>query len=134
MLNRSLWDQVLQPPFTQPTNNEPCETHDVDADTDAQRLSAGWLRNPSWIGTFINIYTSRLFSLLGADGGVNPPQYYYSHEDIDAACRASGVEPPPRYTQPDILVAPPQPIDLSISHGERQLVCVLHVLFFKSYL
>lgn len=89
-------DQFLQPPFTQPNTNEAHETQDVDADTttrDARRPSAGWLRNPAWI-----------------DGGVNPPKYYFSHEEIDAACCASGVEPPPRYTQPEIPVAPSQPI------------------------
>ena len=133
MLNRSLSDQVLQPPFTQPTNNESRETHDVDADTDVRRPSAGWLRNPSWIGMFINIYTSRSFSLLGADGGVNPPQYYYSHEDIDAACSASGVEPPPRYTQPDIPVAPPQPINtLNLAMGATAGMCPPRP-FLKSY-
>jgi len=42
---------------------------------------------------------------------VNPPQYYFSHEEIDAACHASGVELPPRYTQPEILVAPSQLIN-----------------------
>ena len=104
VLNSSLSDQVLQLLFTQPTTNEPHETHDVDTDTtirDAWRLSAGWLRNPAWIGMFISIYTSRLFSFLSADGGVNSPQYYYSHEDIDAACHTSGIEPRPQYTQPD---------------------------------
>ncbi|EDR00505.1 uncharacterized protein LACBIDRAFT_334128 [Laccaria bicolor S238N-H82] len=96
MLNRSLSDQFLQPPFTQPTISEPRETQHVNTDTaigDVRRPSAGWLRNPAWI-----------------DGGVNPPKYYFSHEEIDAACRASGVEPPPRYTQPEIPVAPSQPI------------------------
>jgi len=42
---------------------------------------------------------------------VNPPQYYFSHEEIDAASCASGVEPSPRYTQPEIPVAPSQLIN-----------------------
>ena len=28
---------------------------------------------------------------------MNHPRYYYSHEEIEATCRAAGVEPPPRY-------------------------------------
>ncbi|EDR02066.1 uncharacterized protein LACBIDRAFT_332670 [Laccaria bicolor S238N-H82] len=98
MLNHSLSDQVLQPPFTQLASNEPRNTQDVDANTatgETQRPSAGWLRNPAWI-----------------DGGVNPPKYYFSHEEIDAACRMSGVEPPPRYTQPETVVVPSQPYDI----------------------
>jgi len=39
---------------------------------------------------------------------VNPPRYYYSHEEIEAACRAAGVEPPPRYTAPENTVTPAQ--------------------------
>jgi len=42
---------------------------------------------------------------------MNLPQYYFPHEEIDAACHTSGVEPPPRYTQPEILVAPSQLIN-----------------------
>ena len=127
MLNSSLSDQVLQPPFTQPTTNKPHETHDVNVDTtigEVQRLSACWLRNPAWIGTFIIIYTSRLSSFLSADGSVNPPQYYYSHEEIDASCHTSGVEPPPQYTQPDIPVAPSQPINtLNLTMGVMAGMC-----------
>lgn len=53
-----------------------------------------------------------------ADGGVNPPQYYYSHEEIEAACRAAGVEPPPRYTAPEKTVTPAQLArDINIALG-----------------
>lgn len=127
MLNRSLSDQVLRPPFTQPTTNEPREAQDVDANTtfgDARRPSAGWLRNPAWIGTLFSIHASRKFSFLNADGGVNPPKFYYSHEEIDAAFRASGVERPPRYTQPDIPVAPSQLINgVNLAMGATAGTC-----------
>ena len=43
-----------------------------------------------------------------ADGSVNPPRYYYSHEEIEAACHAAGVEPPPWYTAPENMVTPAQ--------------------------
>ena len=67
MLNRSLSDQVLEPPFTQLASNEPRNTQDVDANTatqETQRPSAGWLRNPAWIGTFFDIYASICSHLL----------------------------------------------------------------------
>ena len=33
-----------------------------------------------------------MFSSLDPGGGVNPPKYNFSHEEIDTTCCASGVE------------------------------------------
>ena len=32
---------------------------------------------------------------------MNPPRYYYTHEEIEETCRAAGVEPPPHYVDED---------------------------------
>ncbi|KAF9530063.1 hypothetical protein CPB83DRAFT_892993 [Crepidotus variabilis] len=40
--------------------------------------SQAWLNNPAWI-----------------DGGVDPPQFYYSHEEINATLLAYGMQPRP---------------------------------------
>ena len=75
MLNHFFPDQVLQPPFTQPTTSKPCETQDIDANTTIRDMCLAFI-------------LQRYFSFLNADGGVNPPKYYLSHEEIDAACHA----------------------------------------------
>ena len=51
--------------------------------------SAGWLKNPAWIGEVLIILCLFLLMLFVPDGGVNPPQFYYSHEEIDAAHRSA---------------------------------------------
>jgi len=54
ILMRSISSQAMEPPFTQPT-----PTTRIDADVVAtpmispRRPSAGWLRNPAWIGMFL---------------------------------------------------------------------------------
>ncbi|KAM6503893.1 hypothetical protein JOM56_000836 [Amanita muscaria] len=79
MLNRTLSDQALNPPYTQAAAT-------TESDT-----SEGWLRNPAWI-----------------DGGLDPPKYYYSHEEIDTTCCAYGViQPPPFSTQEPTATADP---------------------------
>jgi len=46
-----------------------------------------------------------MFYLCDVDGGLNPPHFYHSHEEIEAACLAAGVEPPPRYEEPEKTVS-----------------------------
>jgi len=46
-----------------------------------------------------------MFYLHDVDSGLNPPHFYYSHEEIEAACLAAGVEPPPRYEEPEKTVS-----------------------------
>ena len=71
-----------------------------------------------------------MFSSLDTDGGVNPPKYYFSHEEIDAACHTSGVEPPPRYTQPETMVAPSQPVSgVDFAMGRTAGMCRPSSLF-----
>ncbi|KAF8804697.1 hypothetical protein BYT27DRAFT_7107079 [Phlegmacium glaucopus] len=95
MLDRTLSDQALNPPFTQATNGNPPAPHtDEPAPRDLRRPSEGWLRNPAWI-----------------DGGINPPVYYLSHEEIEATCHAHGVQPPPRYMEVEVRGANPPAVN-----------------------
>ncbi|KAF8878266.1 hypothetical protein CPB84DRAFT_1688378 [Gymnopilus junonius] len=73
--------------------------------TNAQHPSEGWLRNLAWI-----------------DGGVNPPHYYYTHEEINEALTAAGVMPRcteyeqqvARVTPTPTAPAPPMPLTPSL--------------------
>jgi hypothetical protein len=46
-----------------------------------------------------------MFYLRDVDGGLNPPHFYHSHEEIEATCLAAGVEPLPRYEEPEKMVS-----------------------------
>ncbi|KJA18856.1 hypothetical protein HYPSUDRAFT_144459 [Hypholoma sublateritium FD-334 SS-4] len=79
---RTIQDQIDNPPFTQPVPSTAADTPpptyvatyaEVVAGNFRRPPSAGWLRNPAWI-----------------DGGINPPRYYYSHEEIDDDIRTFG--------------------------------------------
>ncbi|KAG6848074.1 hypothetical protein H0H93_003638 [Arthromyces matolae] len=68
---------VPPPSYNDPRNdprNDPQSIH-------YQRPSEYWLRNPGWI-----------------DGAVNPPRFYYTNDDIDAALIAAG-KPPLQHQQ-----------------------------------
>ena len=59
---------------------------------------AGLETQPGLVCLFLLL--TNIFSYY-LDGGVNPPRYYYTHEEIEETCRAAGVEPPPRYVDED---------------------------------
>ena len=106
MVERTLSDQVLNPPFTQPdpTSVAGAAVNSVfnTGRADTRRPSDAWLRNPAWMGTqFMKFLYAILLIFGGADGGLDPPGLYYTHEEIEATCRAHGVVPPPRYASQD---------------------------------
>jgi hypothetical protein len=70
-------------------------------DVSPRRPSEGWLRNPAWIGSSSLVFIMPLNLLAITDGGINPPHFYYSHGEIEAAHQAYG-EPGPNLsnTQP----------------------------------
>ncbi|KIJ90739.1 hypothetical protein K443DRAFT_657906 [Laccaria amethystina LaAM-08-1] len=76
---------------------------------DYQCPSEAWLKNPAWI-----------------DGGVNPPRFYYSHEEINEALVAAGVTPRTEYNQQLAQVTPtpaqsnrPAPLTPSLANGSN---------------
>jgi len=71
----------------------------------SQRPSEGWLRQPAWIGTSLHLY-SVFRAEISSDGGVNPPRFYYSHEEIDEALIAAGHPPRNRSDQQAAQVLP----------------------------
>ncbi|KIK05387.1 hypothetical protein K443DRAFT_3876 [Laccaria amethystina LaAM-08-1] len=77
MAPRSI-DDSQNPPFTQvpPGYADENEAPTHGPPQNAQQPSAGWLQNPAWI-----------------DGGVNPPCYYYTHEEINDTLHANGISP-----------------------------------------
>jgi len=77
-----------------------------------------------------------MFYLCNVDGGINPPHFYHSHEEIEAACLAAGVEPPPRYEEPGKTVSLAeftQDFNERLAATTGDLLCLLshdHVLIF----
>ena len=84
--------------------------------------SAGWLRNPAWIGKCSQCtLTSSAHDLTVQDGGVNPPHFYYTHEEIDNTLRVNGLSPARVYerqaddiTPTPTLPPPPAPLTLDL--------------------
>ena len=55
-----------------------------------------------WYVSFMSAYclfSDLIFVVRNTDGGINPPHFYHSHEEIEAACIAAGVAPPLRYQE-----------------------------------
>lgn len=55
--------------------------------------SAGWLRHPAWIGKVCLLLPCFCLLIFSPDGGTNPPIFYHSHEEINAALIAAGAAP-----------------------------------------
>ncbi|KAF9463063.1 hypothetical protein BDZ94DRAFT_1309169 [Collybia nuda] len=62
----------------------------------ALRPSEGWLRNPAWM-----------------DGGVNPPRFYHSHEEIQDTLRMWGYSPPQPPAPVQETHQPPTPLPVT---------------------
>ena len=77
-----------------------------------------------------------MFYLCNVDGGINPPHFYHSHEEIEVACLAAGVEPPPQYEEPGKTVSLTeftQDFNERLAATTGNLLCFLscdHVLIF----
>lgn len=114
MSMRSIQDQIENPPFTQimPSRNYDSENqppaNTTGSTSVAQRPSEGWLRNPAWIGAYFlsYLYCCVVDSSLLLDGGVNPPRFYHSHEEIDEALRNAGVSRATRFDQQAARISP----------------------------
>ncbi|KAF9473267.1 hypothetical protein BDN70DRAFT_886009 [Pholiota conissans] len=85
MANNSTEEFSMLPLFTQhpftctfsDENESPASTAAQLVDSDEFfRVSEGWLRNPAWI-----------------DGGINPPRFYHSQEEINDTLLANGLSP-----------------------------------------
>lgn len=80
------------PPTQQPQHNNPFifyQPPPPGRENVPRPASDQWLRNPAWIGVFfLCSYTFLLLTLHSADGGVQPPQFYLTNQDIDANRRA----------------------------------------------
>ena len=62
--------------------------------TSPRRPSEFWLKNPAWIGEeylFLFDVIRTDHSLFQIDGAIDPPHFYHSHEEIEAALRAAGI-------------------------------------------
>jgi hypothetical protein len=107
-------------------------------------LSQAWLRNPAWIGTLSFIYLSIIHKsdTIISDGGMNPPHFYYTHEQIAAdVCTYGGTSgnPPPASTpQQSASVssnANDQVVSIQVASSASQVAnCVLIIIFFYSIL
>lgn len=123
---------TMSPPFTQrpvtrtysDENAPPSSTESVAGQSldSRPKPSAGWLRNPAWIGKCSPLTLTPLaHNFTVKDGGVNPPHFYYTHEEIDNTLRVNGLSPARVYErQADdisptpILPAPPAPLTLDL--------------------
>jgi len=86
-------------------NDENRSSTTLVSNPNVQRPSEGWLQQPAWIGMFCVLVVS--FSAeISLDGGVNPPRFYYSHEEIDEALIAAGHPPRSRSDQPAAQATP----------------------------
>lgn len=55
-----------------------------------RRPSDYWLRNPAWIGKFLNAKYCNILLIGCPDGCLDPPHFYIDQEEIDNARRAAG--------------------------------------------
>lgn len=100
-----------------------------------RRPSEGWLRSPAWIGLFLEVlFPEKISSFENTDGGINPPHFYYSHEEIEAARSRYGPPAPirgdavqsyephidPALSRPDPALSRADP---TLSHADRTLSC-----------
>jgi hypothetical protein len=74
-----------------------------------RRPSDFWLKNPAWIGEphfyLFNIVRTD-HSSFHIDGAIDPPHFYHSHEEIEAALRAAGVSSKAYADQQAALLTP----------------------------
>jgi hypothetical protein len=54
-----------------------------------RRPSEGWLKNPSWIGEHILTSPNGPILTFYLDGGLNPPHFYITHDEIHDALLAA---------------------------------------------
>jgi hypothetical protein len=59
----------------------------------ARPTSEDWLRNPAWIGKFSFKFLHSQLTRINSDGSADPHQFYHSHDEINAALLAAGVDP-----------------------------------------
>ena len=72
-----------------------------------------WLETPSWIGEHTVVFFRLQTDNPLTDGGLDPPHFYITHKEINAAQAAVGygplTPPPPR---PTVVQPPPQQLSL----------------------
>jgi hypothetical protein len=82
-----------------------------------RRPSDHWLKNPAYIGKTI-IAPDLIWTDYVLDGGIDPPHFYYTDDEVRQALQAYGTHPLPQFGHPH----PAPPVAPVAGHIEPQPV------------